>query len=88
MDISFQSELMALLDKYDCEVIDFQYLKKAFGNIVLIIRYKGAQLNFITDRGDIYLNTKLMCNYEYIRTENKSTPKKLLEIIDSALDSM
>lgn len=84
----FQSELMALLNRYNCEVMDFQYFEKVFGNIVLKIQYRGSQLSFITDRGDIYCNNKLICNYEYIRTENKSTPRKLLEIINLELDSI
>ena len=86
MDMNFKSELITLLDKYGCEVIDFQYFKIIFGNIVLKIQHEGTQLNFITDRGDIYCNNKLICNCEYIRTENKSTPQKLLEIINSELD--
>ncbi len=72
-------QLSKLMDKYNFEVIEFNYYKQIFGNIVLRIKKEGKEFNFITDRGEIYCNSELLCDYEYLRNENKTTPQKLIE---------
>lgn len=81
----FESDLKKLLSTYDCELINYQYFKKIFGNIVLKIRCLEHDLNFVTDRGEISCNGVLLCTYEYIKKENKTTPQKLLEQIELKL---
>ena len=76
------------MDKYNFEVIEFNYYKKIFGNIVLKIKKEEKELNFITDRGDIYCNSELLCNYDYIRKEHKKTPDKLLEMVELKLNTI
>lgn len=84
----FKSQLSKLMDKYNFEVIEFNYYKKIFGNIVLKIKKEEKELNFITDRGDIYCNSELLCNYDYIRKENKKTTDKLLEMVELKLNTI
>lgn len=84
----FKLQLSKLMDKYNFEVIEFNYYKQIFGNIVLRIKKEEIELNFITDRGEIYCNSELLCDYEYLRKENKTTPQKLLEVIELKLNTI
>ncbi len=81
----FELNLKKLLSTYNCKLISYQYFKKIFGNIVLKIRCIENELNFVTDRGEIFCNGVLLCTYEYIKKENKTTPQKLLEQIELKL---
>ena len=83
----FELQLSKLMEKYNFEVIEFNYYKQTFGNIVLKIK-KEKDLNFVTDRGEIYCNGELICDYEYLRKENKTTPQKLLEVIELKLNTI
>ncbi len=84
----FKLQLSKLMDKYNFEVIEFNYYNKIFGNIVLKIKKEDKELIFVTDRGEIYCNSELLCNYEYLRKENKRTPQKLLEVIELKLNTI
>ena len=84
----FKLQLSKLMDKYNFEVIEFNYYKKIFGNIVLRIKKEDKELNFVTERGEIYCNSEFLCNYEYLRKENKTTPQKLLEVIELKLNTI
>ena len=84
----FKLQLSKLMDKYNFEVKEFNYYNKIFGNIVLRIKKEDKELNFVTDRGEIYCNSELLCNYEYLRKENKTTPQKLLEVIELKLNTI
>lgn len=84
----FKLQLSKLKDKYNFEVIEFNYYKQIFGNIVLRIKKEDKELNFVTDRGEIYCNSELLCDYEYLRKENKTTPQKLLEVIELKLNTI
>ena len=81
----FELDLEKLLNKFNFELIEHQYFEKAFGNIVLKIRYQENELTFVTDRGEISCNDKLLCTHEYMKNENKTTPQKLLEQIELEL---
>lgn len=83
-----KTEIIDLISRYNGELIDFEYHKKVFGNIVLNLKCNEKILSFVTDRGEIYCNGQLLCGYEYIKTENKTTPKKLLEIIEMQLNNI
>ena len=85
---TFELQLSKLMNKYSFEVIEFNYYKQIFGNIVLRIKKGNKVLNFITDRGEIYCNSELLCGYDYLRDENKSTPQKLLEEIELKLNTI
>ena len=84
----FKLQLSKLKDKYNFEVIEFNYYKQIFGNIVLRIKKEDKELNFVTDSGEIYCNSELLCDYEYLRKENKTTPQKLLEVIELKLNTI
>lgn len=83
--LKIKAEIELLLKKYECELIDFEYYEKAFGDIVLKIKYHDKELNFSTDRGDIYYNSDLVCNHEYMKNERKTILQKLKEIIEGKL---
>ena len=56
--------------------------------MVLSIKKEEKELNFVTDRGEVYCNGELLCDYEYLRKENKTTPQKLLEVIELKLNTI
>ena len=82
---NIKSEVLKVLDRYECELVDIEYYKKIFGNIVVKVRFCEKDLDFVVDRGEIYCNGEMLSTYEYLRSENKTTLQKLLEIIDSTL---
>lgn len=83
-----KKEISNLVLKYNGELVNFEYHKKVFGNIVLEIKCNEKSLCFVTDRGEIYCNGQLLCTYDYLRNENKTTPQKLLEIIEIQLNNV
>ena len=80
-----KDEVELLLKKYDCELVDFKYYEKAFGDIALRIKDHDKELIFSTDRGDIYYNSDLVCNHEYMRSEGKTILQKLIELVEARL---
>jgi len=80
-----KDEIELLLKKYDCELIDFEYHQKAFGDIVVRIKSHEKELIFSTDRGDIYYNSDLVCDHEYMRSEGKTILQKLIEVVETRL---
>ena len=83
---NFELQLSKLMGKYNFEVMEFKYYEQIFGNIVLRIKKEEKEWKFVTDRGEIYCNSEYLCDYEYLRKENKTTPQKLLEIIELKLN--
>ncbi len=65
----------------EAELISFDYNEKFFGNIVAEIKLKKMKHTFITDRGEIYHNGKMICDSSYRYTEKEDTFSKLLQII-------
>lgn len=61
--------------------VSIEYYPKIFGNIVLTIQYNQLTYEFITDRGEIYLNKKFICDVS--REEDQIT--KLMEVISDFL---
>ena len=74
-------DLFDLLKKHGCEVICFEYNRKAFGDLVLKFIIDGQELLFSTDRGDIYYNNIYICGRHYMRTEKKTIVKKVTELV-------
>ncbi|MBQ7761384.1 MAG: hypothetical protein IJ400_04940 [Clostridia bacterium] len=80
-----KNEINSMLKKYNCELIEFTYYEKVFGNIVLKFKFHEKELCFVLDRGDIYCDGKLMCNYEYLKNKKTDKQQKLLEMIELKL---
>lgn len=78
-----RNDIERLLTKYGFELVSFQYFRKVFGNIVVLVKCNNRTLTFVTDRGEIYLDGNPLCSYDYLLTERKSTPEKLLELMEA-----
>ncbi len=83
-----KKDINILLEKYDSEMILFEYYRKYFGNILLIIKCNDQELEFVADRGEIYCNNDFLCLNDYIRKEKKTTEEKLLELIELKLEEI
>ncbi len=69
----------------DATVISFDYNEKAFGNIVLKLEFENVIHTFITDRGEIYHNGKMLCDSSYHDIEKEDTFSKLLQLVKREL---
>lgn len=85
MNKKMKIEIINLLTKYNFEIVNFEYYKKVFGNIVLVIKNHDKKITFVTDRGDIYCEGIILCNHEYLRTGSTTTFEKLIEQIEIIL---
>lgn len=66
-------------------IISFDYNAKYFGNIIIELSAPDGKHKFITDRGEIYHNGKMLCNSSYHYIEKQDTFPKLLQLIKSEL---
>jgi hypothetical protein len=78
---TYYNTLSNFLLSKNAKIIKFEYYEKLFGNIILVIEYKQKKYEFITDRGEIYLNDKLVCYNSY----HIKTIEKLIEIISEQI---
>ena len=62
-------------------LLSFEYNKNIFGNIVVVIKVANVKHTFITDRGEIYHNGKLLCDSSYHYLEKEDTFSKLLQMM-------
>ncbi len=69
----------------EATLVSFEYNDKVFGNIVVKIELKKIMHTFVTDRGEIYHNGKMICDSSYRHTEKEDTFPKLLQIIKNEL---
>lgn len=67
-------------------LVSFDYNRKVFGNIVVKLEYEGINHTFISDRGDIIHNRKMLCDSSYQHLENIDTFQKLLQLIKRELE--
>ena len=64
----------------------FKRDEQFFGNIIIKIESKNKKYTFITDRGDIFCNNKLIFAHENHFGGNDDTPIYLLKAIESLID--
>ena len=64
-------EMIKALLPTNATVVSFDYNEKVFGNIVLKLEIGKDTHTFITDRGEIYHNGKMLCNSSYHYTEKR-----------------
>ena len=67
------------------KLLELEYYEKTFGNIIVRIEADGVLHTFITDRGDIYCDSKFMCDSSYHVQGRDDTFDKLYEIIQEVL---
>ena len=77
--------LKSILDTYQAELVSYEYYQKIFGNYVILINFGEQTHTFVTDRGEIYHNDKMMCDSSYHVDGSDDTFTKLLEIIKQEL---
>lgn len=84
------NKIRILCNKKNAEILEFIYYKKIFGNIVVKIKYKDSNHEFIIDRSEVYYNynntSKLICSNIYGENSNYNRYEKLLETIDKELN--
>ena len=78
-------EMIKALLPTNASIVLFDYNKKFFGNIVLKLEIGKDKHTFITDRGEIYHNGKMLCDSSYHYTEKEDTFPKLLQLIKQEL---
>lgn len=80
-----------MLQKKGAHTISFDYYKKVFGNIILVIDYENEKHVFVVDRREIYHNDKFLFEFhqegdDYYQTTKKSPNLHfLLKAIDETL---
>ena len=70
----------------EATLVSFDYNKMVFGNIVIKIEMSKIMHTFVTDRGEIYHNGKMICDSSYRYTEKEDTFPKLLQMIKKELE--
>ena len=78
-------EMIKAILPTNATVVSFDYYGKVFGNIVLKLEIGNDIHTFITDRGEIYHNGKMLCNSSYHYIEKEDTFPKLLQMIKQEL---
>ena len=76
-------EMIKSLLPTNATIVSFD--KRFFGNIVLKLEIGKDTHTFITDRGEIYHNGKMLCNSSYHYTEKEDTFPKLIQLIKQEL---
>lgn len=66
-------------------IVSFEYFEKIFGNIVLTIEYEKVCYEFITDRGEIYMNSQLICDSSYHVKGKSDTIQKLIDVMSKRI---
>lgn len=64
-----------------CDLVYFEYNRKVFGNMHVVIRKNGELVEFITDRGEIRNNKGFCIDDSYVSADGKSTFDKLMEVL-------
>ena len=64
-------------------LVSFEFDRKHFGNIIAKINSPSKHYTFVTDRGEIYCNGKMICDSSYRYFEKEDTFPKLLSVIKS-----
>lgn len=80
-----------LLQKKGAHTISFDYYKKVFGNMVLVVDYDNEKHVFVVDRREIYHNDKFLFEFRQEGNEYNQTTKEspnlhfLLKAVDETI---
>ena len=69
----------------DAGLVLFEYDEKCFGNIIVEVELDNVKHIFITDRGEIVHNGKMLYDSSYLDREKTDPFHKLLEIIQNEM---
>ena len=75
------TELQNAVKMVGGKITRLNYYPSHFGNIILHFQKGDKMYEYVVDRGDIYFNKKGVCDYSYLRVEDKASYQKLIEII-------
>lgn len=77
--------LVAFCEKNGAQVLNYIHYKKFFGDFVVDIKYKDQKHTIITDRGDVYLDSRLICNSSYHVAGHDDTFSTMLNVMQENL---
>ncbi len=77
--------LKTILDNYNLKLVKYEYYSKIFGNFNIEIIKQNQLHSFITDRGEIYHNSIMICDNSYHIAGEDDTFLKLVEVIKKEL---
>lgn len=80
--------LLSFLEYYKANLVRYEYYQKLFGNYVIEIEFKGKNYTFIADRGEIYLDSVLLCDSSYHKAGERDVFAKLLDMVKQELFDM
>lgn len=84
-DIILRIEKVLEGTKYELKL--FERDKQMFGNMVVKIESSDSKYVFVTDRGDIFCNHKLVIEHGYHIAGEDDTPIYLLKAIKTIIES-
>lgn len=80
------------LQRKNVQMISFEYYRRIFGNVVLVVEYRNEKHEFVVDRREIYHNDKFIFEFhqegnDYYR-KYKESPNLhfLLKAVDETLE--
>ena len=82
---NYKELLLSLCFQYGAKIQEYQYFEKLFGDFRVVIEYKGMIYTITTDKGDIYLGTRLICNSSYHKAGNDDTFDMLICVIKRSI---
>lgn len=77
--------LLLFCEKNGAQILSYIHYKKFFGDFVVRIKYKGKEHTVITDRGDIYLDSRLIHNGDYHIAGRADTFSTMLDVLQENL---
>ena len=77
--------LKLIVEANNAELVSYKYFNKIFGNFVIEIKYNGKIHTFVTDRGEIYHNSSMICDGAYHKATYDDVFDKLVEGVKAEL---
>jgi hypothetical protein len=72
----------------DFKIMSFNRNHECFGNMDLIIANNKQKLEYITDRGDVFCNSKLVVMHGYHVAGEDETPLHLIQAIKDSIKKL
>lgn len=78
----YKKRLEELVNDCGCDLVYFDYNRRVFGNMHVIIRKNGQLFEYFVDRGDICNYKGILAHHSYnAANKNKSPFDTLLEVL-------
>ncbi len=72
----------------DFKIVSFNRNHKCFGNMVLVIADNKQKLEYITDRDDIFCNSRLVIKHGYHVAGKDDCPFYLIQAIKNSISKL